>query len=76
VVQLLSSPFGLTFFYGMTRQRAARSGVRIPAVIRDHSLLPKRPDQRWGPPTLLSMYSWLFRWGSRGWHVKLTLTSI
>jgi hypothetical protein len=37
----------------VTGLRHGRSRVQIPAGARDVSLLQKRPDQRWGPPSLL-----------------------
>ena len=37
----------------VTRQRARRSGVQIPAETRDTSLIQTCPDRHWGPPSLL-----------------------
>jgi hypothetical protein len=54
----------------MTWQRAGRSGVRIPAGTSESS--PKRPDQLWGPPSLIFNGYPVLAWGKSGRVVKFT----
>jgi len=40
----------------MTKLRAGRFGVRIPAGGKRVSSSPKRPDRLWGPPSVLLIW--------------------